>query len=367
MRGARKLSPSNNALILIMTIFAFSSRVLANGIRMQRCAAFHSYCASVAPGRVGGSHSVGWGGSKFRRMPCRPIGTPLLSSFVTDDATRSEEYDWDAILPFEKNHHNSVKVIVPDEERENDPFHLANFRAKLEATVATAEQLRKSALWLEIPISRARLMEEASRAGFEFHHAEGNVATLSKWLLEGSSRIPTFATHQVGVGAIVIDSSTDEILCVREKRRNYRPWKIPGGLAELGEDLDEAVIREVYEETGIKCRFVSVLGVRHIHGSQFGRSDLFFVCRLEPIPNDNGEVPQPIAQEDEIEEAKFLPLAEYRDMVQSDDSNIGHPMMSRIMEVVDQSSNIQRMIVPSVVPGRKLSPLYHAPIDSVAS
>ena len=124
------------------------------------------------------------------------------------------------------------------------------------------------------------------------------------------------------------------------------------------------------EETGIQCQFLSVLGVRHTHGTQFGRSDLFFVCRLEPIPNQDGKMPEPIPQEGEIEVASWLPLDEYRNMVSSDDSKIGHPMMIQVMKIVDQGdgkeTDIQRMIVPSVVPGRKRSPLYHAPILSNA-
>ena len=97
---------------------------------------------------------------------------------------------------------------------------------------------------------------------------------------------------------------------------------------------------------------------------QFGRSDLYFICKLEPISDEDGEVPQAVPQEGEIEAVSWLPLDDYRDMVHSKDSNIGHPMMSRVMDVVDSSSEIERMIVPSIVPGRKHSPLYHAPIGS---
>jgi ADP-ribose pyrophosphatase YjhB (NUDIX family) len=297
----------------------------------------------------------------------------LKSSPTTDSETTNnvlDNYDWEKILPFQKNNHNSIKITVPDIEEQyskDDLYTVETFHSKLEATIATAEQLGKTAIWITIPISRARLMEEASKSGFVFHHAEGHNATLSKWLLNDvESRIPTFATHQVGVGAVVINSVTNEILCVREKRYNYRPWKVPGGLAELGEDLDTAVIREVYEETGIKCRFLSVLGVRHSHGAQFGRSDLYFVCRLEPIPiNGEGNVPKPVPQVGEIEAAAWINFDEYRDMVNSEDSEVGHPMMKQIMKIVEQSeqNDIQKTIISSVVPGRKPSPVYHAPIQ----
>ena len=32
--------------------------------------------------------------------------------------------------------------------------------------------------------------------------------------------------------------------------------------------MDEAAVREVYEETGIECSFNNVLAMRHTHGMQ---------------------------------------------------------------------------------------------------
>jgi ADP-ribose pyrophosphatase YjhB (NUDIX family) len=172
------------------------------------------------------------------------------------------------------------------------------------------------------------------------------------------NKIPEYATHQLGVGAIVINSR-DEILCVRELRNNYRPWKIPGGLSELGENIDAAAVREVKEETGIDCRFKSILAFRHTHGLQFGRSDLYFVCRLEPVEDEG--IPEPVAQENEIAAVAWVPLQEYKDMINGEN---GHPMMQKMMELHDQDwklNDIQRTVVNSIVPGRKPSPIYHVP------
>jgi ADP-ribose pyrophosphatase YjhB (NUDIX family) len=54
----------------------------------------------------------------------------------------------------------------------------------------------------------------------------------------------------VGVGAVVVCSG--KILL--EKRKNdpgKGKWSIPGGLVELGENVEQTVIREVKEETGL--------------------------------------------------------------------------------------------------------------------
>ena len=55
----------------------------------------------------------------------------------------------------------------------------------------------------------------------------------------------------VGVGAIIL--KRDQILL--EKRKNSPGkgrWTIPGGLVNLGETAEQAVIREVKEETGLE-------------------------------------------------------------------------------------------------------------------
>lgn len=56
----------------------------------------------------------------------------------------------------------------------------------------------------------------------------------------------------VGVGAVILNK--DRILL--EKRKNEPSkgkWTIPGGLVELGETLEHAVVREVEEETCLEC------------------------------------------------------------------------------------------------------------------
>ena len=162
---------------------------------------------------------------------------------------------WRDLLPMEKGSHNSSKIMVPEStfsetkdadgnDALEDPFDKSHFRARLEASIQTCRELGKTSIWAYVPMNRAGLLEDFHACGLRFHHAFDETAVLNLWLTQGESKIPDFATHNVGVGAVVINSR-DEILCVREQRRNYMPWKTPTGLTELGEHIDQAVEREV--------------------------------------------------------------------------------------------------------------------------
>ena len=53
-----------------------------------------------------------------------------------------------------------------------------------------------------------------------------------------------------------------------------------------GEEIAEATEREVWEETGVHCRFEKVLCFRHQHAYKFGCSDFYFVSVCRPITEE---------------------------------------------------------------------------------
>ncbi len=99
-----------------------------------------------------------------------------------------------------------------------------------------------------------------------------------------------FSKHwDVGVTGAVVRAG--KVLYVR---RNYEPnkgtWTLPGGYAEHTETLDEAVVRELREETGIEARVLGVVGVRSRWGEAGGAVLVIFRCELvagEPQADDH--------------------------------------------------------------------------------
>ncbi|XP_060707653.1 nucleoside diphosphate-linked moiety X motif 6 isoform X2 [Hemiscyllium ocellatum] len=90
------------------------------------------------------------------------------------------------------------------------------------------------------------------------------------------------------VNGAVFDETTGKVLVVQDKNKIKNAWKFPGGLSDLGEDIGETAVREVFEETGIRSKFLSLLSIRqqHNHPGAFGKSDMYIVCRLKAVSFD---------------------------------------------------------------------------------
>lgn len=119
-----------------------------------------------------------------------------------------------------------------------------------------------------------------------------------------------FGDFSIGVGGVVVRD--DRILLIRrgqEPRRGW--WQIPGGYVEHDESIDEAVVREVYEEAGVRARVVNAVGLRHSLGAP--SANVYVIFRLAPLEGE------PVADGVEITGAGFFSLDEIdrMDKVQS--------------------------------------------------
>ncbi|XP_022877904.1 nudix hydrolase 2 [Olea europaea var. sylvestris] len=165
----------------------------------------------------------------------------------------------------------------------------------------------KKGVWIKMPIELVNLVEPAVKEGFYYHHAEAKYIMLVHWLPSIANTLPASASHRVGIGAFVVNEK-NEVLVVQEKSGTFGGtgvWKFPTGVVDEGEDICDAAVREVKEETGIDSKFVEILAFRQSHKSFFDKSDLFFVCMMQPLSFDIKP------QEAEIEAAQWMPYEEY--------------------------------------------------------
>lgn len=65
----------------------------------------------------------------------------------------------------------------------------------------------------------------------------------------------------VGCGAFILNEKNELLLQLRNKAPEKEYWSIPGGRVELFETFEEAVKREVKEETGVEVRVIDLLGI----------------------------------------------------------------------------------------------------------
>lgn len=200
------------------------------------------------------------------------------------------------------NFDNYDGVIITDDLKCSPEEFEKNLRSSLQEWVSNL----KKGVWLKLPPEKIDLASVAVENGFSFHHAEREHLMLNMWLSESENTLPPNASHQVGVGCVL--ERQGRLLCVQEKYgplRGLGVWKLPTGLIHAGENIAESAVRETFEETGVASEFVGIIAVRHGHGFNFGKSDLFFVCVLRPLSSEIK------LQESEIEKAEWIPLDDY--------------------------------------------------------
>lgn len=107
----------------------------------------------------------------------------------------------------------------------------------------------------------------------------------------------------IGVTAIVINGAGEILL---QRRSDNGTWALPGGLIEPGEHPGDAVIREVWEETGVTVRPERIIGIysgadymiRYPNGDESVVLSVSFVCR--PVEGE------PHVHDDESLEVRYF-------------------------------------------------------------
>jgi 8-oxo-dGTP diphosphatase len=99
-------------------------------------------------------------------------------------------------------------------------------------------------------------------------------------------------------GGVVIDGDGQVVLVHRPR---YDDWAFPKGKLDPGESFEDAALREVEEETGMRCRLVRELPSSEYRDNK-GRSKVVRYWLME-VEDEVGFVPN-----DEVDELRRLPL-----------------------------------------------------------
>lgn len=202
-------------------------------------------------------------------------------------------------IKYEVNRYNGVELEA------DFSVSVSIFVEDLSRLISNFKTEGRCILWLPIPIEHSEFLPPAINLEFIYHHADSNGALLYLKLSDNAV-VPGYATHYIGAGGVVIDEK-NRLLVVQERYHcsANRHYKLPGGALDPSEHIADAVIREVLEETGIKTEFISLNSFRHWHGYRFGKSDIYFVCRLKPLSSEIK------IDENEIAVAKWMDVQEY--------------------------------------------------------
>ncbi|MEZ4861051.1 MAG: NUDIX domain-containing protein [Caldilineaceae bacterium] len=189
------------------------------------------------------------------------------------------------------------------------PATVEEFQQQLATSIAVWSQDDLRLVWVEIPIAKVAFIPVAVGMGFIFHHSTEEQSTLV-YRLQPNAFIPPYASHYIGVGGVVINERNELLVVCEKYHRVNRPrfYKLPGGLVDPDEHLADAVVREIFEETGVRAQFEALICFRHWHRARFGKSDIYFICRCTPLSHEI------VKHEDEIAECLWMPVDEYLGM-----------------------------------------------------
>ena len=95
------------------------------------------------------------------------------------------------------------------------------------------------------------------------------------WMQNLASRIirPKF---QVFAVAVIFDNDK-RVLLVKTTYNRFHPWGLPGGSLEYGETAEEALLREMYEETNLRIEIKRFLFIKTWKPDRVG---LYYLCKV---------------------------------------------------------------------------------------
>ena len=69
-----------------------------------------------------------------------------------------------------------------------------------------------------------------------------------------------YKSPKLAADGIILEN--DKILLIKRRNEPFKDkWAFPGGFVEYGEKVEDAAVREVFEETGLKTKIMDLVGI----------------------------------------------------------------------------------------------------------
>lgn len=105
--------------------------------------------------------------------------------------------------------------------------------------------------------------------------------------------------EKIGIRPATIVLKEGKVLLVKSKYQDEEFYLFPGGGLEFGETIEEAAVRETFEETGVKVKIKDLFHVNeYIYAKDWNKRSLsmFFIAKvieiLKPSTTDGGKIKQ---------------------------------------------------------------------------
>jgi 8-oxo-dGTP pyrophosphatase MutT (NUDIX family) len=145
------------------------------------------------------------------------------------------------------------------------------------------------------------------------------------------------ATQRIGAYAVVVRDSA--LLLTRISAIGYPPgwWALPGGGIDQGESPSAALVRELYEETGLTARSIRLVDVHDVHTVAPGRGDQYedyhgiHLLYAVDVPPD--QTPRVVELDGTTDEVRWIGLA---DLERTGENLALLPVVEHVLARIDQ-------------------------------
>ncbi len=108
------------------------------------------------------------------------------------------------------------------------------------------------------------------------------------------------------VSSVVVNKKREVLLVLRDREPQESQWCLPSGFVEMNESIEEAVLRELHEETGLTGKVIRLLDTVSYRNEFYG--DLIWISF--EVQRTGGKV----VAGDDARDARYLPITKLLDL-----------------------------------------------------